>query len=604
MSTRASADEREETLDLNKLLIEAAQQNNAEMASAMLNAGAKRTHVDVDGNTALRYACRANYLDIAKLLVAEGFDVMACTDDGASLLHTACGYGHLPIAIWLLTDHADGMMETFLRSEDASGATLLHLSCRRTSQFPLLALILTLVMRQEADADRAPSALTVVPAEAWGYDDDGIPTYDPFGADERKRQALEREFAGSNLSFLNQLDNNGWSALHVACLTGCQHSAEWLILHGANYSRRSGPVNHCALDLAPRPLQPPLHKLAKVASRAQRHARESRFLVAALLERFVRARSPARRSGTITIADVVRFSTSVDVTVPYADTVDIDWSRVVERVVQLAAPKDVRYELEPILTRTCGGLLRKTRAMMVRFEREWIVADRENRRKELVAHRHEKAKREQERALEAAKDAKEARLAKRAARSVRPTSGRSVSRGASALSGAGRVSRSSGRPRSGGSRPNSKGSLRPGSRDSTSLPPLRPGSSQYAQDGKAGPQTGGSERGSLRPGIDGLLPSLDPGGASSGVDGAGDLNLDIVDEHGVIDQMLLSAKQKADLEQLRGNIMNWRATWLKSGRVPQSMKTECARYSIPVDFARKCLEDKTFRRQIKFRRKQ
>jgi hypothetical protein len=50
--------------------------------------------------------------------------------------------------------------------------------------------------------------------------------------------------------------------------------------------------------------------------------------------------------------------------------------------------------------------------------------------------------------------------------------------------------------------------------------------------------------------------------------------------------------------------MNWRATWLKSDRVPQSMKTECARYSIPVDFARKCLEDKTFRRQIKFRRKQ
>ena len=599
-------DDDEEALDLNALLIEAAQQNNADMVSAMLNAGAKRTHVDVDGNTALRYACRANYLEIAKLLVAEGFDVMACTDDGASLLHTACGYGHLPIAIWLLTDHADGMMETFLRSEDASGATLIHLSCRRTTQFPLLALILTLVMRQETDADRAPSALTVAPADAWGYDDDGIPTYDPFGADERKRQALEREFAGSNLSFLNQLDNNGWSALHVACLTGCHHSAEWLILHGANYSRRSGPVNHCALDLAPRPLQPSLHKLAKVASRARRHARENRFLIAALLERFVCARSPPRRSGTIIVSDVVRFSTSVDVTLSYTDAVAIDWSRVVERIVQLAAPKDARYELEPILTRTCGGLLRKTRAMLVRFEREWIVADRENRRNALVAHRQEKAKREQDRALEAAQEAKEARLAKRAVRLARPTSGRSASRGASALSGAGRVSRSSGRPRSSGSRPNSKGSLRPGSRDSTSLPPLRPGSSHVTQTGpgRAGPQTGESECGSLRPGTDGSLPSLGPGGASSGVAGAGDLNLDIVDEHGVIDQLLLSTKQKADLEQLRENITNWRSTWLKSGRVPQSMKTECARYSIPVDFARKCLEDKTFRRRIKFRRKQ
>ena len=528
-----SSEDEDGALDYDALLIDAAQTDNLEMATTMLAAGAVRDFMDAEGYTALRFACEKSHLAIAQLLVKEGFNVMACNDDGASLLHTACGFGHLDIAIWLLTDHADGMMATYLRSEDSAGATLLHLSCRRPNQFPLLTLVLSLVMRQEAAADVSPSALAV-PLESELRDEDGVLMEDPFGPQVRARIALEREFHRRNLSFLNQLDNFGWSALHVACLTGCMRSAEWLMLHGADYARRSGPSDHCALDLAPRPCQAPLRAMGMAVARARRDARRQRLLVAALVRRRCERRSPR----------------------------GCFWVRAVQRIVQLAAPINAQHELALLLQDRCAILKKKTDRMLRAFEKQWVISDRENRRLAATAHRRKKA------------DASKTFGAQAAPR----THGGGARPGSS----------SSGRG-GGGSRGGS--AVRPGSRDSATLPLLRPPSTSSKKALMAPGSAGSGGNGSR------------PDTATSRPDTADDLGLDIVDEYGVIDQQLLSEQQKLDLEQLRSGIMNWRKTFMKSNTVPQSMKTYCVRYRIPFTFARKCLEDKTFRKTIRFRRK-
>jgi len=98
-------------------LILASQTGDLDVATNLLNAGAKLSVVDQDGNTALHAAAAKGCLDTMKLLLGRGADVEAVGNSRGTPFHYALRHGCIEIAEYFWANYADKIQKgrpTFL----------------------------------------------------------------------------------------------------------------------------------------------------------------------------------------------------------------------------------------------------------------------------------------------------------------------------------------------------------------------------------------------------------------------------------------------------------------------------------------------------------
>lgn len=133
-------------------LHEAARKGHAEVATILIEAGAKLNARDRNGATALHAAIGNSQLDVARALLAGGADINARDHDGVSPLHYAVSVGDAAAAALLLANKVNVNART-AESWDMPGATTpLHMAASAGD----LALV-TLLVDGGADVNAADS---------------------------------------------------------------------------------------------------------------------------------------------------------------------------------------------------------------------------------------------------------------------------------------------------------------------------------------------------------------------------------------------------------------------------------------------------------------
>jgi ankyrin repeat protein len=174
-----------------------------DMVKALVQAGASLSTMDPCEWAALHRASYHGRVDTVRYLVEAGAKADGFTEAGDTSLHLASQQGHLRVIEYLLGTGAVDVKKSAL--ED--GSTALHFAC----QFGCLVVAQYLVEHTLASIDGATSA-------AWPAE------HEQGGVDTRNL-----DFIGINQKVELVGDNDGTTALHVACFHGNLSIVEYLL---------------------------------------------------------------------------------------------------------------------------------------------------------------------------------------------------------------------------------------------------------------------------------------------------------------------------------------------------------------------------------------
>nr|XP_027071603.1 ankyrin-3-like [Coffea arabica] len=224
---------------LTSLLRCSARRGNADVASALIEAGADVNDRDKEGQSAMSLAVKSGNIGVVQVLIESGYSMEHSVD---LFLHDAAAMNRLDILEILCLGYSDIDMN----STDSRGQTALHLAAHHGHLD-----VVRFLVSEGSDPD-------VVDGKGWAplHYATRKPTSKPSNScDDLHRAARTEDDVEAIKNCLgqgakvNSRDQNGWTPLHRAAFKGRIESVKVLINHGAEVDKVND-IGYTPLHLA------------------------------------------------------------------------------------------------------------------------------------------------------------------------------------------------------------------------------------------------------------------------------------------------------------------------------------------------------------------